>query len=178
MWICLLCFTVSGIVPIKMEEIFTQRIFGICDLVMILMNLRQSRMELSLRQLLIAKEADEQYLKNCLALNQEYEDYVTSLEKVLPPHCRCHHIFTKNDSSYRCKDCSFGDSSCMCSECFDVNLHSVRVVFTVNGRIMTIVQKWLLKVVAAIVETLLRGKRSYGAQNISVQQWMSHNSLL
>lgn len=23
----------------------------------------------------------------------------------------------------------------MCSECFDVNLHSVRVVFTVNGRI-------------------------------------------
>ena len=51
--------------------------------------------------------------------------YVKNIVDTLPQHTRCHEIFTKDDYSYNCKDCSFGDSSCMCSKCFNVKDHEV-----------------------------------------------------
>ena len=71
-----------------------------------------------------------QFLKGILSNNTDYAEYVQNLKDTLPAHERCHAVFSENAVLYRCKTCATGDSSCLCSECFEngnheVNLHSL-----------------------------------------------------
>ena len=109
-------------------------------------------------------------MKKCLCLCANYNSYIRYLEATLPSHTRCHHIFTTSDYSYRCKDCSFGDSSCMCSDCFDVSLHMVCVGLSDESvRTTTIQWRRLLEMVVVTVAILNHGKRACGVRNIGLQ---------
>jgi len=70
-------------------------------------------------------------VKRCLNPNKSYNKYIDSLKSTLPPHMRCHRTLHENDISYCCKNCCKGESSCMCSSCFDLKKHEVILsVFT------------------------------------------------
>ena len=70
-------------------------------------------------------------VKRCLNPIKSYNKYIDSLKSTLPPHMRCHRTLHENDISYCCKNCCKGESSCMCSSCFDLKKHEVILsVFT------------------------------------------------
>lgn len=62
----------------------------------------------------------------------KYNEYIDQLTKTLPPHERCHHVFSESTIIYRCTDCSTGETSCLCAECFEAGNHEVEAMVLIN----------------------------------------------
>lgn len=58
----------------------------------------------------------------------DYDTYIQQLKDKLPAHQRCHCVFITDCILYRCNDCSSGESSCLCAECFEAGNHEVLVL--------------------------------------------------
>lgn len=65
-------------------------------------------------------------MKGILKGDKNYDEYISNLQRTLPPHERCHNVFSENTIIYRCQECATGETSCLCAECFESGNHEVR----------------------------------------------------
>lgn len=67
-------------------------------------------------------------------------------------------------------DCSTGDSSCLCQECFEAGNHEVRCIFVdLHSRVINLNDMLVVVVVVVTVVILNPGKKKVGVKSIEMQ---------